>query len=221
MRAKDTKVFVGIDTETTGLDYQNDRIIQAAVSVMPNDPYPSISSRAYHINPGIPIPAEATAIHGISDSDVAGYENEEVQIPKIVDMIYDTWQNDSVIVGHNLPYDLNMIKSATERIGMEPFSIKGPMLDSMVLYRMLGGSRASLRAVSSHFGIVNDDAHSAVSDAETSLRCVRSLLQGKFGNMDLRDLYVAQRTSHREHQDQLQARFLSQGRGFTRSEWPL
>ena len=53
------------DTETTGIDPYGDRIIEFAF--MTDDG--SFSAR---VNPGVPIPAEATAVHGITDADVAG-----------------------------------------------------------------------------------------------------------------------------------------------------
>ncbi len=60
--------LVFIDLETTGIDVVNDRIVEiAALKILPNGKQEVKTRR---INPTIPIPAEATAIHGISDDDV-------------------------------------------------------------------------------------------------------------------------------------------------------
>ncbi|MCA6363561.1 MAG: 3'-5' exonuclease [Bacteroidetes bacterium] len=58
-----------IDLETTGLNVAADRIVEIAIlRVMPNGDRDMKSMR---INPGIPIPNDSTAIHGITDEDVA------------------------------------------------------------------------------------------------------------------------------------------------------
>ncbi len=60
--------LVFIDLETTGIDVINDRIVEiSALKVMPNGKQ-EIKTR--RINPTIPIPAEATAVHGINNEDV-------------------------------------------------------------------------------------------------------------------------------------------------------
>ena len=60
--------IVFFDLETTGLDIANDRIVEIAyIKVYPNG---NEESFTYRINPGMPIPADATAVHGITDEDV-------------------------------------------------------------------------------------------------------------------------------------------------------
>jgi DNA polymerase-3 subunit epsilon len=71
--------IIFFDLETTGLDIANDRIIEIAyIKVYPNG---NEESFTYRINPERPIPAESTAVHGITDADVAG-ENTFRQIAK-------------------------------------------------------------------------------------------------------------------------------------------
>src|SRR4051812_5519587 len=54
-----------IDLETTGTDTKVDRIVE--VSVLKLSPGGAHDRRTWLVNPGVPIPPEATAIHGISD----------------------------------------------------------------------------------------------------------------------------------------------------------
>jgi DNA polymerase III subunit epsilon len=57
-----------IDLETTGTNVATDRIIEIAIiKVMPDK---TTVSKVKRINPGMPIPASSTAIHGINDADV-------------------------------------------------------------------------------------------------------------------------------------------------------
>src|SRR5262249_26269034 len=58
-----------LDLETTGTDPQTDRVVE--ISVLRLEPGGGREHRTRRINPGRPIPAEATAVHGITDADVA------------------------------------------------------------------------------------------------------------------------------------------------------
>ena len=60
--------IVFLDIESTGINIATDRIVEIALLKIP--PAGQSETRVYRLNPGIPIPAEASAIHGISDDDV-------------------------------------------------------------------------------------------------------------------------------------------------------
>ena len=60
---------VAIDTETTGLDARNARIVEIARIKLQVDGTREVRTR--RLNPGMPIGAAATAVHGITDADVA------------------------------------------------------------------------------------------------------------------------------------------------------
>jgi len=63
-----TKPLVFFDLETTGVNTATDRIVQISmIKVFPDGKEDKYN---YFVNPGIPIPAEATAIHGITDEMV-------------------------------------------------------------------------------------------------------------------------------------------------------
>ena len=57
------------DLETTGLSTTSDRIIELALIRV--SPQGDVLERVRRFNPGMPIPPDATAIHGITDEDVA------------------------------------------------------------------------------------------------------------------------------------------------------
>src|SRR4051812_14815861 len=60
--------IIFFDLETTGVNPATDRIVEMAlVKILPGGKRETMAKR---LNPGIPIPAETTAIHGISDADV-------------------------------------------------------------------------------------------------------------------------------------------------------
>jgi DNA polymerase-3 subunit epsilon len=69
MNIKLNKPLCIFDLETTGVQVTNDRIVEmAAVKIHPDG---TEEVKRWLVNPGIPIPPETTAIHGISDADVA------------------------------------------------------------------------------------------------------------------------------------------------------
>ncbi|HPM19599.1 MAG TPA: 3'-5' exonuclease [Bacteroidales bacterium] len=69
MELKLKRPLVFIDLETTGINVSADRIVEiSALKVNPNGIEQWMTTL---VNPGIPIPPKVTAIHGISDSDVA------------------------------------------------------------------------------------------------------------------------------------------------------
>ena len=69
---------VSLDLETTGLRAGSDRIIQiGAIGGTDTDPFDTL------VNPGVPIPAASTRIHGISDTMVAGAEALPLVLPRL------------------------------------------------------------------------------------------------------------------------------------------
>lgn len=66
------KHIVFFDLETTGTDTAKDRIVEISAMKLTPDLSTIIDSKVYLINPGIPIPKEASDVHGITDEKVAG-----------------------------------------------------------------------------------------------------------------------------------------------------
>lgn len=84
--------FIYFDTETTGIKPQQDRIIEIAAY----DPERGTTFEML-VNPGIPIPKEATAVHNISDEMVADAEDFGV----VGDAFLNFCDGDAVLVAHN------------------------------------------------------------------------------------------------------------------------
>ena len=73
--------LIFFDLETTGIDIANDRIVE--ISYLKVHPNGMEESKTMKINPGMPIPAEASEVHGIYDKDV---ENSPVfkEVAKVI-----------------------------------------------------------------------------------------------------------------------------------------
>jgi DNA polymerase III epsilon subunit-like protein len=97
-------LLIAFDLETTGLNHTNDRIVTAAVVGDPRFDMHLL------INPGIPIPRDATAVHGITDDVAARGVHYLEGLQQIGDTLMRAWAMGAVVVGHNIDrYDLPML----------------------------------------------------------------------------------------------------------------
>ena len=69
------KNILVIDTETTGLDHEKEKVVEIAAVVVDAENYLISKYHSELIDPGIPIPVESTAIHHLKDEDVKGKRN--------------------------------------------------------------------------------------------------------------------------------------------------
>jgi CBS domain-containing protein len=105
--------FVALDTETTGLSPASARVVElAAVRVTAGsiDPEAPLVAR---VNPGIPIPPTATAIHGITDEMVAGAPVAGRALPRLQAFI-----SGRLLVGHAVGFDLAVLAREARRAGL-------------------------------------------------------------------------------------------------------
>lgn len=79
--------IVFFDLETTGVDVVKDRIVE--ISMLKIHPNGEEETHTWRVNPERPIPAETTAIHGISDEDVADKPNFKALAHRIHDLVKD------------------------------------------------------------------------------------------------------------------------------------
>ena len=68
MKLQLERPIVVFDLETTGVQITRDRIVE--ISILKVHPDGEEETKTRRINPGMPIPPEATQVHGISDADV-------------------------------------------------------------------------------------------------------------------------------------------------------
>ena len=104
-------MLVILDTETTGLDSETDRVVElAAVRLEKVDNVWSVvSERSCLVNPGRPIPAAASAVHHLTDADVADARNLEEAIE------YVGIQEKDVLAAHNADFDKSMLPTLGNR----------------------------------------------------------------------------------------------------------
>jgi DNA polymerase III subunit epsilon len=152
-----------LDTETTGLDpYQGHRLIEIGCIELVNR-RPTGQTFHRYLNPERDVPAEAFAIHGLSD----GFLKSKPVFAEIVgDLV--TFVGDAPLVAHNAAFDLGFLNAELERVN-HPGIPRDRLVDTLLLARRKypGGSNR-LDDLCGRFGIDNSrrTKHGALLDAE-------------------------------------------------------
>ncbi len=158
MTAIEKQKFVCIDCETTGLDAQQDRIIE--VAVMCFDAKQVYAQMESLINPECQIPETSIAIHHITPEMIKDKPTIAQVLPEILQLI-----GNHIIVGHGVGFDIDILATAAERHGI-PCKIRyNRYLDTLRMARLYGESPInSLEHLRKHFNIPLEGAHRAMSD---------------------------------------------------------
>ena len=93
-----------LDVETTGLDPQVDRVVELAVASVDTTTSAVVPIYNRLVNPNMPIPPEASAVHHITDDMVTGYQTFEEGIPAVLEQL-DKSITPPLYVAHNAPFD--------------------------------------------------------------------------------------------------------------------
>lgn len=163
------EVFICFDVESTGLDYNKDRIIEiAAIQFTLKE---NLSSFHYLINPEMPIPLESQKIHHISDAMVADK-------PTIAQVLPDfcAFLGDYPIVGHGISFDISILQAALQKAHL-PISLdKKVVIDTLRLARLYGESPSnSLDVLRQHFNIPFEGSHRAMNDVTINIQVFKQL----------------------------------------------
>jgi DNA polymerase III subunit epsilon len=147
-----------LDCETTGTCTTLDRIVEIAAFRFAPGAKPSRFVR--RVDPGVPIPASATAVHGLSDDDVAGRPPFAAVAPALARFLCD-----ADLAGYNLArFDLPLLLAEFRRAGVELPMGGRAVVDVQRIYHRLEPRDLSA-AVRRYLGREHKGAHSALADA--------------------------------------------------------
>ncbi|MGW7688906.1 exonuclease domain-containing protein [Streptomyces asiaticus] len=174
-----TEPLVGFDLETTGVNVETARIVTAAaIDYKHGDSIDTLPDRArlWLANPGIPIPAEATAVHGVTTEQARNNGRPAPQVAdEIADALAAALSTGIPVVAMNGRYDFTVLDrelrrhqlpTLWERLGGDV--PPGPVIDPYILDKQADkyrkGSRR-LEALAAHYGVTLAAAHTADADA--------------------------------------------------------
>ncbi len=163
--------YAVVDCETTGTDPQLDEIVSLAVVRL--DAAGVERSRFVQlVRPSRPIPADATAVHGIRDEDVAAAPRFGEIAGELLALL-----EGAVFVAHNAAFDLAMLRKAFARVEID-FRPAG-VACTLDAFRLLEPQAEDhrLASICARHGILLDGAHEALSDVLATTALLRLLLE--------------------------------------------
>ncbi|MFD4814623.1 exonuclease domain-containing protein, partial [Streptomyces sp. NPDC058418] len=120
--------LVGFDLETTGTEPLEARIVTAAVVEVQGGEV--IRQRSWLADPGIRIPAQASAVHGISSERAAAEGRPAPDVAaEIAQVLSEYWARGVPVVAYNAPFDLTLLSAELRRHGLPPLGPIGPVID--------------------------------------------------------------------------------------------
>ena len=151
------EIEIVLDTETTGLDYTRERIIEFAAVRLENgkikDEFQTL------INPNQHIRKSSMAVHHITEEMVVDAPTEEEVLPKILEFI-----GDYPIVAHNAIFDFSFLNEAKKRVMGE--ELKNPRIDTQIMFKEIAPDLEShgLEALTNRFNVELNNHHRAMAD---------------------------------------------------------
>ena len=163
-----------LDTETTGLNYETDKIIEIGVVELIDD---TLTQNYFHeyINPSKEINLSAQKIHGISNEFLKNKPMFNTIAQKFLDFI-----KDDVIIIHNATFDKNFLNKELEDCGFG--NLKNSIIDTITLAKKeFPGQTVNLDSLCRKLNVTNtrQDYHGALLDATLLSKVYLKLTTGK------------------------------------------
>lgn len=181
--------MVAFDLESTGVNVETDRIVTAAVITLQpkvaGQPW-QVDTQTWLLDPGIDIPAEATAIHGITTEHAQAHGSDPAKaLDYIGTLLAGRLASRWPLVGFNLAFDLTMLDRELRRHQLPPLDMRlgrapAPCVDPYVLDKQIDPYRRGSRKLTDlcqHYGVRLDTAHDAGADALAAARLAYRIAQ--------------------------------------------
>ena len=151
--------FTVFDTETTGLRPAEDEIIAIGAVRIVNSRLLRQETFDRLIDPGRPVDPASTRVHGISSEMLAGQPTIDEVLP-----LFARFAEDTVLVGHNVGFDLRFLELNEARTGVR---FTQPVLDTLLISAVVQPEEEdhSLEAIAARLGVSVVGRHTALGDA--------------------------------------------------------
>ncbi len=165
------------DTETTGFDpHTGDRVVEiGAIELINHLP----TGQRYHIylNPDRAMPAEAMAVHGLSDD----FLRDKPRFHEVAGEFLAFLGTDTRMIAHNAEFDFKFLNAELRRAGHPPLDRVRAVDTAAMARQKFPGAPASLDALCRRFGVDNSgrDLHGALLDSELLAEVYLELIGGR------------------------------------------
>jgi DNA polymerase-3 subunit epsilon len=217
------------DIESTAPDPEVARIVTATVMTIVGST-PRVRSWLTDVD-GEEIPAEATAVHGITTEHARAHGVPLARaVAEIREALAAALYDGSPLVIYNAPYDLTLLDRECRRFGIEPLgALRVPMrvIDPLVIDRAVSFRKGSrkLGDVARHYGITlsEKEAHTSDGDCLATARVAWCLAKRTpAGRMDIDELQVFQREAHARWAENFESYLRRQGKDTViPRHWPI
>lgn len=185
------KPLVFFDIESTGLDVSKDRIVE--ISAVKLNPDGTAETKTRRINPEMPIPPEAQAIHHITDEDVK-------DAPKFKEVAKSlaAWMEGCDVAGYNfLKFDIPLLEEEFLRCGVSFDFRKRKMIDVQNIFHKM--EQRTLSAAYKFYCHADlESAHSAEADTVATMEVLKAQLD-KYSDTLQNDVAMLAEFSTRTH----------------------
>ncbi len=169
MKLNITKPVVFFDLETTGTNILHDRIVE--ISMIKVFPDGHDDQRTLRINPTIPIPAESTAIHHITDEDVA----DKPTFKQIATALAQSFEGCDIAGFNSNKFDIPMLAEEFARAGVDFDFTRARFVDVQTIFHKKE-QRTLVAAYRFYCGKELDEAHSANADTRATYEVLMAQL---------------------------------------------
>lgn len=215
--------LVGFDLEGTLPEPTETRIVSAALV------WADGTQDTWLINPGVPIPADATGVHRITDEMVrSGGQPARAALAEIGTAVTELIASGTPLVAFCAPYDVTALHTELARHGLPAIDWgQARIIDPSVLHKEVEPkwfARRQLGDLCDYYRVRLDTAHEAASDARAAAEMAKAIAarHERIARMPLDVLHKAQIDWYAEQGRDLQSYFDRQGREESVSlEWPL
>ncbi|MGV9316967.1 exonuclease domain-containing protein [Streptomyces sp. NPDC003691] len=214
--------LAAFDTETTGVDVEEDRIVSAALVVQEEAGARPVVTR-WLVNPGVPVPRAAVDVHGLTEEHVQ--RNGRWPAPvmeEIARALAEQCAAARPLVVMNAPFDLTLLDRELRRHRATSLSrclenVPLCVLDPRVLDKHLDRYRKGRRTLTDlceQYEVVLDGAHEAAADATAALEVCRAVgrrFAARMERLSAAELHTLQAVWHAGQARGLQAWFARSG----------
>ena len=226
LRVGELGAIAVFDLETTGIDVETDQIVTAYIGVMTPDGT-VIRSKNWLVNPNIPIPDGAAAIHGITTEYAAAHGQDPREAVSDIRRLLGELRAAGVpIVAYNAKYDLTLLDRECRRNGIVPLPID-PLIviDPFIIDKAVDGYRhgkRNLETVCAFYGVTLTGAHDAEADAVATGKLAYAVLRRVDQNATLTSVHTTQIVRAAEQAEQLQTYLRrTDPDAYCETQWPV